>query len=108
MLIDKLAEGIVRVKTPTGSHYVTLTFPERVYLLWMFRHFATLPLAVLHKRQQRLIDQLCSEQRFVSPPSANVMPVIGTVDNYRPVLVADKVKNRDAETRFWCPPSLGS
>jgi len=66
MWIDKLMQGVVRVQTPVGPRYVIPTFVQRVYLLWMFRHFPILPHAVLCKRQQRLIDRLCSEQRFVS------------------------------------------
>lgn len=83
MWIDKLAEGVVRVQTPIGPRYIMPTFRQRAYFLWMFRHFPILPYAVLRKRQQRLIEQLCSEQRFVSMVYADGMdeaPVIGTVE----------------------------
>jgi len=49
----------------------------------MFRHFPILPHAVLTSGQQRLIDRLCSEQRFVSMAYADGLddaPVIGTVE----------------------------
>jgi hypothetical protein len=49
----------------------------------MFRHFPILPQAVLSGVQQRMIDRLCSEQRFVSMAYADGMddaPVIGTVE----------------------------
>jgi hypothetical protein len=83
MWIEKLAEGVVRVQTPLGPRYVMPTFRQRVYFLWMFRHFPILPYAVLRRSQQRLIEQLCSEQRFVSMVYADGMddaPVIGTVE----------------------------
>jgi hypothetical protein len=49
----------------------------------MFRHFPILPHAVLSGSQQRLIDRLCLEQRFVSMAYADGLedaPVIGTVE----------------------------
>jgi hypothetical protein len=84
MLIEKLAAGVVQVQTPIGPRYVVpTTFFQRVYLLWMFRHFPILPHAVLNRRQQRLIDRMCSEQRFASMAYADGMdeaPVIGTIE----------------------------
>jgi hypothetical protein len=87
MWIDKLADGIVRVQTPIGPRYIMPSFLQRVYMVWMFRNFPILPHAVLSRRQQRLIDRLCSEQRFVSMAYADGMdevPVIGTIER-RPV-----------------------
>ena len=87
MLIEKLAGGVVRVQTPIGPRYVMPSFLQRVYLLWMFRNFPILPHAVLSGRQQRMIDQMCSEQRFESIAYIDGMdeaPVIGTVER-RPV-----------------------
>jgi hypothetical protein len=83
MWIDKLSEGVVRVQTPIGPRYLTPSFLQRFYFLWMFRHFPILPHAVLGTGQQRMIDRLCSEQRFVSIAYAVGMedaPVIGTVE----------------------------
>ena len=87
MLIDKLAAGVVQVQTPIGPRYVMPSFVQRVYLLWMFRNFPILPHAVLSNRQQRLIDRMCSEQRFASMAYADGMdeaPVIGTVERRPP------------------------
>ena len=87
MWIDKLAEGVVRVQTPIGPRYIMPTFLQRMYFLWMFRYFPILPYAVLRKRQQIMIDRLCSEQRFVSMVYADGMdeaPVIGTVERRPP------------------------
>jgi|SRR5579863_1365256 len=83
MWIDKLADGVVQVETPIGPRYVMPSFLQRAYFLWMFRHFPILPHAVLSSWQQRLIDRLCSEQRFVSMAYADGLddaPVIGTVE----------------------------
>src|SRR5665811_1326726 len=88
MLIEKLAAGVVQVQTPIGPRYVMPSFLQRVYLLWMFRNFPILPHAVLNGRQQRLIDRMCSEQRFASMAYADGMdeaPVIGTVEHRPPV-----------------------
>jgi hypothetical protein len=83
MWIEKLADGVVQVQTPIGPRYLMPSFLQRVYFLWMFRHFPILPHAVLNSAQQRMIDRLCSEQRFVSMAYADGMddaPVIGTVE----------------------------
>ena len=91
MWMDKLADGVVQVQTPIGPRYVMPSFLQRAYFLWMFRHFPILPHAVLSSWQQRLIDRLCSEQRFVSMAYADGMedaPVIGTVEK-RPKMGPD-------------------
>src|SRR5271155_3255322 len=88
MWIDKLADGVVQVQTAIGPRYVMPSLLQRVYFLWMFRHFAILPHAVLNSWQQRLIDRLCSEQRFVSMAYADGLedaPVIGTVEKRQPL-----------------------
>jgi hypothetical protein len=88
MLIDKLAAGVVQVQTPIGPRYVMPSFLQRVYLLWMFRNFPILPHAVLNGRQQRMIDRMCSQQRFASMAYADGMdeaPVIGTVEHRPPI-----------------------
>jgi hypothetical protein len=96
MWIEKLSEGVVQVQTPIGPRYLMPTFLQRVYFMWMFRHFPILPVAVLSAGQQRLIDRLCSEQRFVSMAYASGMedaPVIGTVER-RSRLAADRLPPR--------------
>ena len=100
MLIEKLASGVVQVQTPIGPRYVMPSFLQRVYLLWMFRNFPILPHAVLNGRQQRMIDRMCSEQRFASMAYADGMdeaPVIGTVE-HRPPVGADQLPPRRSVT----------
>ncbi len=96
MLIEKLAGGVVQVQTPIGPRCVMPSFLQRVYLLWMFRNFPILPHAVLSRRQQRLIDRLCSEQKFASTAyfvGTNEAPVIGTIE-HRPPIVAGPTPGR--------------
>ena len=96
MFIEKLAAGVVQVQTPIGPRYVMPSFRQRVYLVWMFRNFPILPHAVLNGRQQRMIDRMCSEQRFASMAYADGMdeaPVIGTVE-HRPPIQADQLPPR--------------
>jgi hypothetical protein len=100
MLIEKLAAGVVQVQTPIGPRYVMPSFLQRVYLVWMFRNFPILPHAVLNKRQQRMIDRMCGEQRFASMAYADGMdeaPVIGTVER-RPPVGADQLSQRRSAT----------
>jgi hypothetical protein len=100
MLIEKLAAGVVQVQTPIGPRYVMPSFLQRVYLLWMFRNFPILPHAVLNGRQQRLIDRMCSEQRFASTAYADGMeaPVIGTIE-HRPPIGAESLPPRRPAAR---------
>jgi hypothetical protein len=96
MWIEKLADGVVQVQTPLGLRYLMPSFRQRVYFLWMFRHFPILPHAVLSGGQQRLIDRLCSEQRFVSMAYADGMedaPVIGTIER-RPRMGVESLSPR--------------
>jgi hypothetical protein len=96
MWIEKLSDGVVQVQTPIGPRYLMPSFLQRVYFLWMFRHFPILPHAVLSTGQQRMIDRLCSEQRFVSMAYADGMedaPVIGTVER-RPKMGPDSFPPR--------------
>jgi hypothetical protein len=101
MLIEKLAAGVVQVQTPIGPRCVMPSFLQRIYLLWMFRNFPILPHAVLSGRQQRMIDRMCSEQRFASMAYADGMdeaPVIGTVE-HRPPMGSDQLPPRRPAAR---------
>jgi hypothetical protein len=66
MWTEKLSAGVLRILTPLGPRYLKPSLAQRVYLLWVFRHFEKLPPQVLTPRQQRLIRTLWAEQRFVS------------------------------------------
>lgn len=96
MLIEKLAGGVVQVQTPLGPRYVMPSFLQRLYFLWMFRNFPILPHAVLSKRQQHMIDRMCSEQSFASSAYSNTFeeaPVIGRIE-HKPPISADHLPPR--------------
>ena len=87
MVIEKLADGVVQVQTPIGPRYLMPSFLQRLYFLWVFRHFPVLPHAVLSRRQQRMIDRMCSEQVFALLPYSDetTAPVIGIIE-HRPAV----------------------
>jgi hypothetical protein len=88
MLLDKLSLGVLRVLTPLGPRYVNPSLLQRLYLLWIFRNFHTLPLKVLPRRQQRRIDRMCLKHGFVSLPERNGLeetPVLGTLEQRPPM-----------------------
>jgi hypothetical protein len=98
MWIDKLAYGVVRIVTPIGPRYIELTFLQRVFFLWVFRHFDKLPQQVLSPREQRLIDALCADQGFLAQ-SARVhgAPILGTVERL-PVVRVEEMSPRRPTT----------
>jgi hypothetical protein len=88
MWMEKLASGVLQVLTPLGPRYIQPSFWQRVHLLWIFRNFEVLPLQVLTARQQRLIDELCAEQRFVALSHSILLedaPILGTVEKRPPI-----------------------
>jgi hypothetical protein len=86
MWIEKLTDGVLELDTPIGPRYLQPTFLQRALLLWTFRNFFSLPQQVLRSSELRLIDRLCSENRFVSMPAvgAPAKPVIGRVERRTP------------------------
>jgi hypothetical protein len=86
MWIEKLADGVLELDTPIGPRYVQPNLVQRAYLIWTFRNFFSLPQQVLRPWEQRLIDRLCSDNRFVSLSSAGAQDrsVIGRVERRTP------------------------
>lgn len=83
MLTNKLRWGVLRLLTPVGPRYVSPSFWERVYLLWVFRHFEVLPQNVLSRRAHSLIENLCMRQHSEAHGflyAITDQPVIGTVE----------------------------
>ena len=82
MWIEKLADGVLEIDTPVGPRYLQPSFIERAYLLWTFRNFPSLPQQVLSPWEQRLIDRLWSDHRFVPVSATNgpEQPVIGRIE----------------------------
>jgi hypothetical protein len=87
MWMEKLADGVLQVDTPIGPRYVRLNFPQRAYLMWIFRHFPSLPQQVLNLRQQRMVERLCEQNGFTSMPGlgAPEAPVIGRIEKRVPL-----------------------
>ena len=90
MWLEKLFTGVLRVLTPLGARYIQPSFAQRIYLLWIFRHFKVLPLQVLTTRQRRVIDALCVEPRFVPPTEKDEWEpsIIGTLERRPPAAPA--------------------
>jgi hypothetical protein len=84
MFTEKLSAGVLRILTPLGPRYLKPSLAQRVYLLWVFRHFEKLPLQVLTPRQQKLIRTLWGEQRFVSLLHEEAA-ILGTLERRPPV-----------------------
>lgn len=82
MWIDKLVDGVLELETPIGPRYVQPNFVQRLYLLWTFRNFFSLPQQVLRPGERRLIERLRNENRFVSlsSPGRPAAPIIGRVE----------------------------
>ena len=88
MWLEKLSQGVLRVLTPLGPRYVSPTFVQRLYLLWIFRNFHTLPVKVLSRRQRRRIDRMCIRHGFVPPRELGGLsetPVLGTLEQRPPL-----------------------
>jgi len=88
MWLEKLSYGVLRVLTPLGPRYLNPSFLQRLYLLWIFRNFETLPVKVLSQRQQKRIEGMCARYGFVSVLERGVMdtPLLGTLEQ-RPTVV---------------------
>jgi hypothetical protein len=105
MWMEKLSQGVLRVLTPLGPRYLNPSFAQRLYLLWIFRNFETLPVKVLSSRQQSWIEALCARQGFVTVLEPNGLvdtPLIGTLEQ-RPPAAPPRQPARsveDAVSRF--------
>jgi hypothetical protein len=95
MWMEKLCLGVLRVLTPLGPRYLNPSFAQRLYLLWIFRNFETLPIKVLSPRQQRRIEAMCARHGFVSVSDLNGLdvPLLGTLEQ-RPPAAQPRPGNR--------------
>jgi hypothetical protein len=86
MWLEKIFFGVLRVLTPLGPRYLKPSFWQRLHLLWIFRNFQTLPVKVLTLHQQRLLEVMCAENRFVSfGVGVDDAPLLGTLEQRPPV-----------------------
>lgn len=78
MSIRRSLRGVLEVITPAGAHYLSPSPLERVYLLWIFRNFRTLPLTVLSNAQRRKIESMVAKYRRASPIKCD--EILGSVE----------------------------
>src|SRR5690348_6708276 len=99
MWLEKLSFGVLRVLTPLGPRYMRPSLAQRVYLMWIFRNFQTLPVKVLRSHQQRLIEAMCNQDRFVSMGiGVDDAPLIGTLEQRPPVTPASLPPRRPSNS----------
>src|SRR5580700_3757241 len=84
MLLDKLESGFLLFETPQGSVRVTPSFRQRLYLLWTFRNFRQLSVALLNSRQRTLVHALFPSHGDVVSRSHDPLLVIGVVEKFVP------------------------
>ena len=80
-LPQKIRTGLIELRTDIGPVYVRPSFWERIYLLWTFRHFRSLPQLVLNHRQRQLIDKLSRTAIASRNEAISRTSIIGAVEN---------------------------
>jgi hypothetical protein len=91
MWLEKLSSGVLRVLTPLGPRYLRPSFGQRIYLLWVFRNFPTLPVKVLTARQRQSIEAMCAGNLWVSfGIGVDDAPLLGTLEQRPPAPSADR------------------
>lgn len=100
MWLEKLSSGVLRILTPLGPRYLNPSFAQRLYLIWIFRHFATLPAKVLSSRQRRMIEAMCANNQFVAlSVGFDDAPVLGTLEQRPQVLEPQPMRMPSASVR---------
>src|SRR6201996_4984558 len=88
---------LLELRTAAGAVYVCPSRWQRIRLQWAFRHFRELPLQVLSRRDQRLIEKL-SQSAVVTPASpvasTTLLGVVENVHSKAPASVARVVTMR--------------
>ena len=79
---------LVALDTDQGVVYALASGWDRVYLLWTFRNFRSLPQNVLSPRQQQLMGSLYREASNGHPHELYEAGVVGTVEDFRPSSLA--------------------
>jgi hypothetical protein len=93
MWLEKLTQGMLRVLTPLGPRYVNPSLWQRLYLMWLFRNFHTLPVKVLSARQQRKVERMFAQHGFVAP-TMDDPPILGTLEQRPPLEVTPSGSRR--------------
>lgn len=82
MLLEKIQSGFLMLETPQGFARIELSPRQRIYLLWTFRNFHHLSVALLNPRQRELVDSLFRNDAEVLPDLEASDLVIGVVENF--------------------------
>ena len=75
---------LVALDSGHGVIYAPASGWDRVYLMWIFRNFHSLPQTVLNPRQQQLIGSLYREAARHSAQELYDAAVVGTVEDFNP------------------------
>jgi Gram-negative bacterial TonB protein C-terminal len=75
---------LLELRTGAGAVYVCPSRWQRIRLQWAFRHFHELPLQVLSRRDQRLIEKLFQSALVTPASSVAGTSVLGVVENVHP------------------------
>ena len=81
MLSNTFRSNLVEFDTDLGLRYASPpTFWVRIYLIWTFRNFRSLPKQVFNRHQQKLIDELIRSSTIFSATQVDRSSLIGTVE----------------------------
>jgi outer membrane biosynthesis protein TonB len=82
VLLDKVESGCLILETQQGPVRIELSFRQRLYLLWTFRHFRHLSAKLLNSRQRALVNVLFRNNSGALASPNDQLPVIGVIDNF--------------------------
>lgn len=90
MFLDRLENGFLLYETQHGFVRAEMSFRQRLYLLWTFRHFRQLSMPLLNSHQRELVNELFRRNAGVVLPSdashsEEAWPVIGVIENFVPL-----------------------
>jgi TonB family protein len=100
MFLDRLESGFLLFETQQGLVRAELTFRQRIYLLWTFRHFRQLSMLLLNPRQRALVNSLYHNNVGVVTDLDDSWPVIGTIESFVPPTLQINVAPTPEEKRL--------
>ena len=81
MLVSKLLDGVVVVERGSARRAFRPKFVHRLLLVWLFRHFASLPMSVLTAGQKTVVADIIANGRTIPVPDGDFGTIIGTVES---------------------------
>ncbi|MGE0407245.1 MAG: hypothetical protein AB7O65_13190 [Candidatus Korobacteraceae bacterium] len=75
MWLARLRRGTLCVETNGHQRFFSPTLWQRLYLLWVFRHFRRLPLGVLNSSNRACVERICEHPSVENDPDL-VMGVV--------------------------------